>query len=106
MPKRSVGWAYILFAFAVVLAAVAVVGALAAGVDRQTALSTFLITNTAIGLSAAPCGLLIARAKPSNPIGWLFLIAGHRTSADGGHGPGHDLRRRERLADGRAATWL
>ena len=76
MPKRSVGWAYILFAFAVVLAAVAIVGALAVGVDRQTALSMFLITNTAIGLSAAPCGLLIARAKPRNPIGWLFLIAG------------------------------
>ena len=58
------------------LAVVAIVGSLAAGVDRQTALSTFLITNTAIGLSAAPCGLLIARAKPSNPIGWLFLVAG------------------------------
>ena len=76
MPMRSVGWAYFLFAIAVVLAAVAVIGALAAGVDRQTALSTFLITNTAIGLSAAPCGLLIARAKPRNPIGWLFLLAG------------------------------
>jgi signal transduction histidine kinase len=35
-----------------------------------------LITNTAIGLSAAPCGLLISRAKPDNPIGWLFLIWG------------------------------
>ena len=76
MPKRSVERAYVLFAFAMLLAAVAIVGTIAAGVDRQTALSTYLITNTAIGLSAAPCGLVIARAKPSNPIGWLFLIAG------------------------------
>ena len=76
MPKRLVGWAYALFALSVVLAAVAVIGGLALGLEWKTALSTYLITNTAIGLSAAPCGLLIARAKPSNPIGWLFLITG------------------------------
>ena len=28
------------------------------------------------GLSAAPCGFLIARAKPTSPIGWLFLGLG------------------------------
>ena len=76
MPKRLTVLAYALFGFALALAGVAVVGALLIGVDRETAWSTFLITNTAIGLSAAPCGLLIARAKPDNPIGWLFLIAG------------------------------
>ena len=76
MPKRLTMLAYALFGFALALAGVAVVGALLIGVDRETAWSTFLITNTAIGLSAAPCGLLIARAKPDNPIGWLFLIAG------------------------------
>jgi two-component system NarL family sensor kinase len=76
MPKRLTVLAYALFGFALALAGVAVLGALLIGIDRETAWSTFLITNTAIGLSAAPCGLLIARAKPDNPIGWLFLIAG------------------------------
>jgi two-component system NarL family sensor kinase len=76
MPKRLTMLAYALFGFAIVLAGVAMVGALLVGIDRETAWSMYLITNIAIGLSAAPCGLLIARAKPDNPIGWLFLIAG------------------------------
>jgi len=76
MPKRLRVLAYALFGLAIVLAGVAVVGALLLGIDSETAWSSFLITNTAIGLSAAPCGLLIARAKPDNPIGWLFLITG------------------------------
>ena len=76
MPKRLTMLAYALFGFAIVLAGIAVVGALLVGIDRETAWSMYLITNLAIGLSAAPCGLLIARAKPDNPIGWLFLIAG------------------------------
>ena len=76
MPKRLTMLAYALFGFAIVLAGIAVVGALLVGIDRETAWSMYLITNIAIGLSAAPCGLLIARAKPDNPIGWLFLIAG------------------------------
>ena len=76
MPKRLTMLAYALFGFAIVLAGVAMVGALLVGIDRETAWSMYLITNLAIGLSAAPCGLLIARAKPDNPIGWLFLIAG------------------------------
>jgi two-component system NarL family sensor kinase len=68
--------AYALFAFAILLAGVALLGAWLGGLDRETLWSSFLITNTVIGLSAAPCGLLIARAKPDNPIGWLFLIWG------------------------------
>jgi two-component system NarL family sensor kinase len=76
MPKRLTILAYALFGFAIVLAGVAVVGALVFNLDRETLWSSYLITNTAIGLSAAPCGLLIARAKPDNPIGWLFLIMG------------------------------
>jgi two-component system NarL family sensor kinase len=76
MPKRRAVLAYALFGSALWLAGVAVVGAFLIGLDRETAWSTFLITNTVIGLSAAPCGLLIARAKPDNPIGWLFLIWG------------------------------
>jgi signal transduction histidine kinase len=76
MPKRLTVLAYALFGFAVLLAGVAVVGALLLGIDFETAWSNYLITNMAIGLSAAPCGFLIARAKPDNPIGWLFLIMG------------------------------
>ncbi len=76
MPKRITVLAYALFGFALLLAGVAVVGAVLVGLDRETLWSSYLITNTAIGLSAAPCGLLIARAKPDNPIGWLFLIMG------------------------------
>jgi two-component system NarL family sensor kinase len=76
MPKRLTVLAYALFGFAILLAGVAVVGALFFNLDRETLWSSYLITNTAIGLSAAPCGLLIARAKPENPIGWLFLLMG------------------------------
>jgi hypothetical protein len=52
---------------------VAVAGALIVGLSYEDALPSYVITNTAIGISAAPCGLLIARARPGNPIGWLFL---------------------------------
>jgi hypothetical protein len=76
MHKRLTVLAYALFGFAILLVGVAIVGALLIGLDRETLWSSFLITNTAIGLSAAPCGLLIARAKPDNPIGWLFLLMG------------------------------
>jgi two-component system NarL family sensor kinase len=76
MPKRVAVLAYALFGFALVLGAAAVVGAWLLDLDRETLWSSFLITNTVIGLSAAPCGLLIARSKPDNPIGWLFLIWG------------------------------
>lgn len=74
MPKRITVLVYALFGFALLLAGVAVIGAVLVGLDRETLWSSYLITNTVIGLSAAPCGLLIARAKPDNPIGWLFLI--------------------------------
>jgi two-component system, NarL family, sensor kinase len=76
MPKRLKVLAYVLFGFALALGAVAIGGALLLGINSEAAWSNYLITNTAIGLSAAPCGFLIARAKPDNPIGWLFLIAG------------------------------
>jgi two-component system, NarL family, sensor kinase len=76
MPKRPTVLAYTLFGLALALAAVAIVGALVLGLDSETLWSNFMITNTVIGLSAAPCGLLIARAKPENPIGWLFLVWG------------------------------
>jgi two-component system, NarL family, sensor kinase len=76
MPKRLRVLAYALFGFVLALAGIAIVGALVLGLDSEAAWSNYLITNIAIGLSAAPCGLLIARAKPDSPIGWLFLIFG------------------------------
>jgi signal transduction histidine kinase len=76
MAKRLTVLAYALFGFALLLAGVAVVGAALVDLDRETLWSSFLITNTVIGLSMAPCGLLVARAKPDNPIGWLFLLGG------------------------------
>jgi two-component system, NarL family, sensor kinase len=76
MPKRPTVLAYTLFGLALALAAVAIGAALVLGLDSETLWSNFMITNTVIGLSAAPCGLLIARAKPENPIGWLFLVWG------------------------------
>src|SRR6476619_6691969 len=76
MARRLTVLAYAVFAFVLILAAIAVTGALLAGLDRESLWSSFLITNTVIGLSVAPCGFLIARAKSDNPIGWLFLIMG------------------------------
>ena len=75
MSTRLTVLVYAVFAFAVVLAVVAIGGALLLELDPDTSWSRYLVTNTAIGLSAAPCGLLIARARPGNPIGWLFLVA-------------------------------
>ena len=75
MATRLAVLAYAMFACALALAVVAIGGAFLLGFDSETAWSSYLVTNTAIGLSAAPCGLLIARAKAANPIGWLFLVA-------------------------------
>ena len=69
-------WAYLLFAVAAVEAVAAVGGAFAVGLSGSDALRSYLVTNVAIGASFAPCGLLIARRRPGNPIGWLFLLAG------------------------------
>ncbi|MEU4192095.1 GAF domain-containing sensor histidine kinase [Kribbella sp. NPDC026611] len=63
-------------AVALLLAAVAVCGTLLVGLDASTAISSYLITNVAIGLSATPGGFLIARRRPSSPIGWLLLGLG------------------------------
>jgi hypothetical protein len=104
LPKRITVLAYALFGFALLLAGVAVIGAVLVGLDRETLWSSYLITNTAIGLSAAPCGLLIARAKPDNPIGWLFLIMGITPLLTAGDGSAHDLRRLPRLAAVRLAV--
>jgi hypothetical protein len=35
-----------------------------------------VVTNGTMGLTFALCGFLLARHRPSSPIGWLFLAAG------------------------------
>jgi two-component system NarL family sensor kinase len=44
---------------------------------------TYVVTNTAMGVAFPLCGVLIARHRPRNPIGWLFLAFGvaHLTTA-------------------------
>lgn len=76
MTDRTAPLPWALAATAVALAVAAVGGALLVGLDRASALSSFLVTNVAIGLSVTPCGLLLARARPANPVGWLFLGLG------------------------------
>jgi two-component system, NarL family, sensor kinase len=62
---------------AVVLAelATAVAVALAGSVSFALAVSSFTVTNGAMGLGFAVCGALLAWHRPRNPIGWLFLAA-------------------------------
>jgi two-component system NarL family sensor kinase len=74
MPRGS--FAPAITAVALLLAAIAVGGALLVGLDASTAVSTYLVTNVAIGLSATPGGYLIARHRPSSPLGWLLLGLG------------------------------
>lgn len=80
MTKRL---AYSLLALAMAEAAVAVVGAVLAGMSLDEAVDTYLVTNTAMGVTVPLCGVLVARARPANPIGWLFLGFGlaHLTTA-------------------------
>jgi two-component system, NarL family, sensor kinase len=78
-----VRWAYTWFAVAVAEAAVAVVGSFVAGLDWSAAVGSYLVTNTAMGSAFAACGVVVARHRPTNPIGWLFLAFGlaHLTTA-------------------------
>lgn len=73
MTRRWVLLAHATFGLAALLAIVAVGGAVVVGLSWKDALESYLVTNVAIGVSAAPCGWLLARARPRNPLGWLFL---------------------------------
>ncbi len=61
---------------AVVLAGVAVAGIVAADVSGAEAVDAYLVTNLAIGAAFPVCGTVLAVARPRNPVGWLFLVAG------------------------------
>jgi two-component system NarL family sensor kinase len=52
------------------------VAALSAGTSFAGAVSGFMVTNGAMGLTFAACGLLLAWHRPRYPLGWLFLAAG------------------------------
>jgi two-component system, NarL family, sensor kinase len=56
--------------------ATAIACALAANVSFANAVSDFIVTNGAIGLTLAACGAPLAWHRPRNPVGWLFLAGG------------------------------
>ena len=74
-----------LFALAMAELAAAVAVALAGHISWADAVGSFTVTNGAMGLGFAACGVLLAWHRPRNPIGWLFLAAGvaDATSASG-----------------------
>jgi two-component system, NarL family, sensor kinase len=53
-----------------------VAAALAGDSSWADAVGSFTVTNGAMGLGFAACGVLLAWHRPRNPIGWLFLAAG------------------------------
>ncbi|WP_203934781.1 sensor histidine kinase [Virgisporangium ochraceum] len=69
-------WAYPLFALTMALSAVAVGGAVAVDLSWADAVDSYLVTNAAMGTAFALCGVVVARHRPGNPIGWLFLCFG------------------------------
>jgi hypothetical protein len=74
-----------LFSLAMAELAGAAAAALAASISWANAVGSFTVTNGAMGLGFAACGMLLAWHRPRNPIGWLFLAAGvaDATSASG-----------------------
>ncbi len=57
--------------------------AVSVGWDWHEASNTYVVTNGLMGLAFGVCGSVIARHRPGNPIGWLFVAdgIGHATSA-------------------------
>ncbi|MDQ6936407.1 MAG: two-component sensor histidine kinase, partial [Actinomycetota bacterium] len=64
-------------------ALLAAVLTVAVGWNWADALHTYVVTNALIGLTFTLCGAVIARNRPRNPIGWLFVAdgVGHATAA-------------------------
>ncbi|MEZ0580046.1 sensor histidine kinase [Nocardioides sp. MH1] len=69
--------------FAVAEVAAGVVVAAVAGMSFDDALNAFVVTNGLMGVSFAVCGAVIARHRPDNAVGWLFIAdgLGHATGA-------------------------
>jgi two-component system NarL family sensor kinase len=64
-------------------AVAAIVLSMVVGWSWQQALDAFVVTNSLMGVTFGVCGTIIARQRPANPIGWLFLAdgIGHATTA-------------------------
>jgi signal transduction histidine kinase len=62
---------------------VAIWSAASVGLPLAEVVSTYLLTNAAMGAGFALCGGILAFQRPRNPIGWLLTAAGiaHLTSA-------------------------
>jgi two-component system NarL family sensor kinase len=70
-------------ALAVVEVGLAVAFTVAVGWSWRDALESFVVTNSVMGAAFGVCGAVIAWHRPSNPIGWLFVLdgLGHATTA-------------------------
>ncbi|WP_405059046.1 histidine kinase [Kribbella sp. NBC_01505] len=68
--------AHLLFGLLLAELLVAVGGAWIAGLEPGDAVASYFVPNVAIGASFGVCGWLIARSRPQNPVGWLFLVLG------------------------------
>jgi len=64
-----------LLAVAAAELAIAAVMALTSGISWAAAVASFTVTNGAMGLGFAVCGVLLAWHRPGNPVGWLFMAA-------------------------------
>jgi signal transduction histidine kinase len=65
-----------LFALVVAELASVFIGWALTGMSVAVARDSFMISNAAIGGCCAACGVLIARHRPDNRLGWLLLGAG------------------------------
>jgi two-component system, NarL family, sensor kinase len=65
-----------LFGLAMAESITTIAAAIAAHLSFTTAVSTFTVTDGAMGLAFPLCGVLLAWHRPRNLIGWLFLAAG------------------------------
>lgn len=74
--RRSTVTAFVLFGLAVAEVLAAVIGAPVVGLSLTESVDLFLVTNSAIGLSCAVAGVLVAWQRPRNAVGWLLLSAG------------------------------
>jgi two-component system, NarL family, sensor kinase len=73
--RRSHWFAVGLFALAMAEAVATLVGVVATALPFAVARDSFLISNAALGVGCAVCGVLIAVHRHRNPLGWLLLGA-------------------------------
>lgn len=74
--RARTGAAFGLFGLVVAEVGVAFGGSLAVGMGFADFRDSFALTNSAIALSCAVSGVLIAGQRPRNPLGWVLLAAG------------------------------